>query len=134
MGCSCSGGPREFLDLAEGRGVPRVDGTGYSSHWEGIGWEGNRYRWEDGDRAIEGERGRRKWTEDKRGALVTYREEGRGEGRARGTRTLSRRSHFVFSDRRQPTGHARFDTPRFIHSARPRGFQPQESPQSLPSH
>ena len=60
--------------------------------------------------------------------MVTYREEGRGERRARGTRTLSRRSHFVFSDRRQPAGHARFDAPRFIHSAWPRGFQPQQTP------
>jgi hypothetical protein len=71
---------------------------------------------------------------DKWGVVTYRRRRARGGERARGTRNLTGKSFlFFWHDRRQPAGHPRFDGPRFIHSASPRGFQPQQTPASQPS-
>jgi hypothetical protein len=77
VGCGRTGGPRDFLGLAEGRRVPRGDGTSYSSHCRdgrgGTDIDG-RKSWGEGYRREEGGVNEREQT----GGLVTYREEGRG--------------------------------------------------------
>ena len=52
------------------------------------------------------------------GGRLLIEKKGEGTGRGRGTRhrSLSRGNHFVFWRDRQPTGHTRFDAPRFFHS------------------
>ena len=113
-------GLESFWTLRKGEGC--LGGTGPDTaamEWVEMG--GDRYRWKKSvDRAIEGEGGCVSGRRPMGGRLLIEKK-GRGEGRDTRHRNLSRGSHFCSG---VTAGQSRFDAPRFIHSAKPRGFQP----------